>query len=166
MTLKNTSRSKKRTLSDDVVYAHEYLAELQDLTLAAQIRVLREQRGWSQQELADHAGMAQARVSLLESVDYSGRTLSTLRKLAAAFDVGLSVSFVPYFREIWRLEHGSPTMLRVPSREDENNFGIPTTSKSELPLPATPMITQSPVDVANTAGTMAHNVLPTNAMTG
>ncbi len=123
MTSKNTVRSHDHK---DKVFAHAYLAELQDLTLAAQIRVLREQRDWSQQELAEFAGMAQARVSLLESADYSGRTLTTLRKLAAAFDVGLCVSFVPYFREIQRLETGTPVSLRVPSRGKEHKLGIST----------------------------------------
>src|SRR3569833_4729444 len=160
MTSKNTSRARKR--SDEAVYAHEYLAELQDLALAAQIRVLREQRGWSQQELADRAGMAQARVSLLESADYTGRTLSTLRKIAQAFDVGLSVSFDPYFREIRRIESGSAEFLRVPSRADEHNLGTSSTHTSVMKFPGGRQISSQIGVGANTGGVSVHNLLPSN----
>src|SRR5688572_9849104 len=99
-----TSRKKQKTTNKALEYAHAYLAELQDLTLAAQIRVLREAAQLTQGQLARCSGMAQSRVSLLESAEYTGFSLSTLRKLAKALDVGLEVSFAPYYRTVRRLE--------------------------------------------------------------
>jgi transcriptional regulator with XRE-family HTH domain len=62
-----------------------------------QIRALRASKGWTQKELAEKAGMAQGRISLLESVNYEGAVnVKTLVKLANAFDVGLIVRFVPF----------------------------------------------------------------------
>ena len=61
---------------------------------AIQVHALREREGWTQAELADRAGMRQARISLLESLDYEGSVnVKTLVKLAAAFDVALMVRF-------------------------------------------------------------------------
>jgi transcriptional regulator with XRE-family HTH domain len=65
-------------------------------TTAAQIRLMREQRGWSQQELAAKTGMGQARISLLENPNYQNLSLNTLKKVANAFDVALIVRFVSF----------------------------------------------------------------------
>jgi transcriptional regulator with XRE-family HTH domain len=64
--------------------------------IAAQINTMREDRGWTQTELAERAGMAQARISLLEDPDYERASLTTLKRIASAFDVGLAVRFVPF----------------------------------------------------------------------
>lgn len=62
-----------------------------------QIRALRAKKGWTQKQLAKEAGMAQARISILENVSYEGAVnVKTLVKLAAAFDVGLIVRFAPF----------------------------------------------------------------------
>jgi transcriptional regulator with XRE-family HTH domain len=62
-----------------------------------QIRTMRNRKGWTQKQLADRAGMAQGRISLLESVNYEGAVnVKTLVKLAEAFDVGLVVRFAPF----------------------------------------------------------------------
>ena len=60
-----------------------------------QIRAMQTERGWTQEELGDRAGMKQSQISQLEQRNYSGYTLRTLLRLASAFDVGLQVSFVP-----------------------------------------------------------------------
>lgn len=75
-------------------------------SIGAQIFSLREQEGWTQTELAKRSGMAQARVSLLESASGENFNLNTLKRIAAAFDVALSVRFVP-FSEL--LESATPT---------------------------------------------------------
>lgn len=57
--------------------------------IAAVIRLMRLTREWSQEELADEAGMKPSEISLLES----GRrnpTLAMLQRLADAFDVRCS----------------------------------------------------------------------------
>jgi transcriptional regulator with XRE-family HTH domain len=64
--------------------------------LAFQIKLTREDRGWTQEELGERAAKAQETISLLENPDYGRYTLATLKKLAAAFDVGLAVRFVPF----------------------------------------------------------------------
>jgi transcriptional regulator with XRE-family HTH domain len=110
----------------DAVYAHEYFAELQDLTIAAQIRVIREQRVLTQEELAKLAGISQARISQLEGGDGSVRTLSTLRKLARAFDVGIRVCFAPFMDSLRELERQSPESLRVIPRSEEMTQKAPT----------------------------------------
>jgi transcriptional regulator with XRE-family HTH domain len=61
--------------------------------VAAQIKVLREQRGLSQQELAELVGTQQAGISRLENTNYSAWKVQTLAKLARAFDVRLRISF-------------------------------------------------------------------------
>jgi len=64
--------------------------------ISAQIHALREQRGWTQTDLAREADMAQARISLLESGGAENANLSTLRRIASAYDVALLVLFVPF----------------------------------------------------------------------
>lgn len=61
--------------------------------LPMQISAMREARGWSQQQLAEVLGMTQSAVSRLESLNYGRYSLSTLKRIAAAFDVGLVVRF-------------------------------------------------------------------------
>lgn len=64
-----------------------------DAGVSYQIRELRKQRHWNQTELAERVGMQQERVSTLENPRHPP-TLSTLKKIASAFDVGLTVRFV------------------------------------------------------------------------
>ena len=64
-------------------------------TIASQIYHMREVRDWTQGDLAEKAGMLQPAVSRLER-SVGSASLSTLRKIASACDVGLVVRFVPY----------------------------------------------------------------------
>jgi len=57
---------------------------------------MRESKGWTQAQLAKAAGMKQSRISVLENPDYETMNLLTLRRLARAFDVALSIKFVPF----------------------------------------------------------------------
>lgn len=111
--------SHKDDLLHDPQYAHTYLAELQDITISAQICALREDREWSQQELAQRSNIAQSRISLFEGAEYNGYSLATLRKLAKAFDVGLRVRFAPYYACVRELENSNRDRLSVVSREIE-----------------------------------------------
>lgn len=56
--------------------------------LASRLRSLREERGWSQTELADRADSTQQHVSLLESGAHAP-SLGMLLRLARALDVTL-----------------------------------------------------------------------------
>ena len=57
---------------------------------------MRDREGWSQEALAEKVGMNQNAISRLENPDYGKPTLTTLKRLAAAFDVALAVRFVPF----------------------------------------------------------------------
>ena len=67
-----------------------------NIGLPFQIRALRKQRGWDQKKLADEAGMAQPRISAIEKIGGASLNLETLKRLAAAFDIGLVVRFAPF----------------------------------------------------------------------
>ena len=64
--------------------------------LAFQIRAMHDREGWSQEALAEKVGMNQNAISRRENSDYGKPTLTTLKRLAAAFDVALAVRFVPF----------------------------------------------------------------------
>jgi transcriptional regulator with XRE-family HTH domain len=77
----------------DPEYREVYTDEFLNSKIATQIKVLREQRKWTQEELADRAEMKQERVAVLENVNYESWTLSVLRRFAKAFDLRLDVEF-------------------------------------------------------------------------
>ena len=99
--------------------------------LAHQLRATRDKLGWSQDRLADEAKMNQNAISRLENADYGRPTLTTLKRLAVAMDVGLVVRFVP-FSELVDWVSGTPHLvegltkasLAVSSFSREENEGI------------------------------------------
>ena len=117
------SQRKKELLDElkDKEYRDEYVSSSIDVGLAFQIRALREQRGWIQTRFAKEAGMQQARISVLENPSHSP-TLDTLKKLAAAFDVGLVVKFVPISEVVKRELNLANESLTVPSYDDDPYF--------------------------------------------
>jgi transcriptional regulator with XRE-family HTH domain len=64
--------------------------------IAFQVRGMRARNDWSQQVLADKLKTNQNAVYRLENPSRAKPTLSTLKKVAAAFDVALIVRFVPF----------------------------------------------------------------------
>jgi transcriptional regulator with XRE-family HTH domain len=91
------------------------------MVLPFQIQAIRNQRGWSQEELGDKAGMRRNAISRLESVEYGNLTINTLLRLARAFDCGLLVKFVPFSRLVGEFEDVSPSGLTVDEFEDDRN---------------------------------------------
>jgi transcriptional regulator with XRE-family HTH domain len=89
------NRIKTELVDDfqDKEYAHAFVNSFLNTSIATQIKVLREERKWTQVKLADLADMKQPRISVLEDVYYSNWSIKTLQKLAKAFDVVLTVSF-------------------------------------------------------------------------
>jgi len=80
-------------------YRHAFVSANIDQGIAFQIRVMREKRGWDQKELARRLGIkSQSAVARLEDPSYGKISLSTLKKLAKAFDVAALVKLVPYSR--------------------------------------------------------------------
>jgi transcriptional regulator with XRE-family HTH domain len=96
--------------------------------LAYQLRATRDKLGWSQEELAKRARMNQNAISRLESHNYGKPTITTLKRLAEAMDVGLVVRFIP-FSEMVNWVSGTPyvcngltnSAIAVPSFDDEES---------------------------------------------
>ncbi len=84
----------------DKDYRHGYADEFLNASIATQIKVLREQRGWNQKDLADNTNMKQPRISILENVNYSSWNIKTLRRLAEAFDLTLCVYFESFGKRL------------------------------------------------------------------
>jgi transcriptional regulator with XRE-family HTH domain len=115
------SELKNKQYRDAFVSAHV------DIGIPHQIRILREQREWTQQELADHTGWKQAWIAKIENPNYTGFSLKTLKKLASAFDVAIIVRFVPISNLVkWELEI-SPESLQAVSYEKDPYFKPPVT---------------------------------------
>jgi transcriptional regulator with XRE-family HTH domain len=100
-----------------------------DKKLAFQIRGLRGEL--SQDQMEERVGIKQQVLSRLENPYYGKATLTTLKKIAAAYDVGLLVEFVPFSELAKRvsgtpyIERGySPETLDVPSFEEEEKRGV------------------------------------------
>lgn len=77
-------------------YRDVYIDKQVRVWISRQIRVLREQRGWSQTEFARICGKPQSVISRLEDPDYGKVSLQTLLDIRSAFDVGLQVRFVDF----------------------------------------------------------------------
>lgn len=97
MSLKNRL---KQQLTDRE-FRHAYADEHLNLSIGTQIKVIREQQGLKQAELAAMIGTKQAGISRIESANYAGWSIAVLRRLAEAFDLRLRVSFEE-FGTLWR----------------------------------------------------------------
>ena len=96
-------------------YRTAYAEESLNTFIATQIKVLREQRGWSQEDLANISGMKQERISAIENVNYSSWSVKTLKRLAEALDLNLRVSFGSFGEFVSELERFSRESLEKPS---------------------------------------------------
>ncbi|MBU1664876.1 MAG: helix-turn-helix domain-containing protein [Gammaproteobacteria bacterium] len=101
----------------DKDYAHAYMESHAVSRLAAQVHALRKQRRWSQQQLSERAGIAQERISKIESADFSSLTLATLHKLARAFDVDVRVAFESFSQGVLDVVNLTPKALEVAPRQ-------------------------------------------------
>jgi transcriptional regulator with XRE-family HTH domain len=122
--LKRQAMSKLRKDFEDKEYRHAYADEFLNAWIATQIKVLREQRGWSQEELAENAEMLQPRISALENVNYSSWSVKTLRRLAEAFDLTLRISFESFGNRIKDFSSFDRDYLQRPSFNDDPVFGV------------------------------------------
>jgi len=101
------SKRKKRITTDAVAILFDrlvknkpemeaLLAEAEaEMDVAEQIYNLRTQAGFTQQELADKIGTTASTICRLENADYEGHSLSMLRRIAAALNHRIKLSFVP-----------------------------------------------------------------------
>lgn len=124
-----TSASQKLLESlRDFEYRREFVAERVRSSMAIQVRELREKRDMTQSELGAKLGKTQAWVSQLENPDYGKMTVSTLLKLANAFDTDLEIKFRPFSTTIEALPKQGPEYFIVPSFTEE--YGDPKESEA------------------------------------
>lgn len=113
---------KLRSEFQDEEYRHSYAEECLNTMIATQIKVLREQREMTQSALAGKAEMLQPRLSVMENADYSSWSVSTLKRLARAFDLALSVKFESFSEVILDFEEMSKETLSRPSFDEDPMF--------------------------------------------
>ncbi len=120
------NRRKKELISElkDKEYRDAFVSEHIDTGIPFQILALRNQRGWSQIKLGENVDkdkpMKQEQISRLEDPNYSKFSLSTLKRLASAFQVGLMVRFVPISDLVeWELGLTSDSLKAVSFDEDD-----------------------------------------------
>jgi transcriptional regulator with XRE-family HTH domain len=101
---------------------HLYADESLNTKIATQIKVIREQRGLTQSELAKLSGMAQPRIAVLEDINYSSWSVKTLKRIAKALDVRLAVGFETFSSLIVELENLDRSSLERPSFDDDIFF--------------------------------------------
>ena len=99
-------------------YAHSRMQSNSVNRISAQIYALRKQRSLSQNDLAELTGFTQERISKMESGHFDSLTMKTLNKLAAAFDVNLSIEFNSVSNGIKDIVNLSSASLNVVSRSD------------------------------------------------
>lgn len=100
-------------------YRDGYVAAHVSNTVASQILLLRTAKGWTQVQLAEHAGMRQSRISSLEDPNWENVEVATLRRLASAFDVALTVRFTSFSELAGWSATLSEHKLAVPTYDEE-----------------------------------------------
>ena len=116
-------------------YREAYVDSRLGTSVAFQVAAMREDRGWTQAELAQKMDAQQPLVSRIERGD--SVTLSTIKRIAAAFGVAVEVSFVP-FSEFAKSVVAERLDRHVASFEDdmppvhEATFEIPPSAPDSL----------------------------------
>lgn len=129
-------------LSRSKVVRQRFVESHSAKAIAFQIRAMRRTRDWSQEDLAVASGMTQNMISRLESPEYGRSSVTTLRRIAAAFDVALAVRFVAFSELAEWVATLSPDRMDVRSFDKDNAHGRLTltsrdTSAYYYPTPAT-----------------------------
>ncbi|MEW6674188.1 MAG: helix-turn-helix transcriptional regulator [Thermodesulfobacteriota bacterium] len=120
-----TNREKKALIKrlQNKKHRDAFVSAIIDQTIPFQIRAMRlsKERNWTQKELARRASMKQERISMCENPNYGKLSLSTLKQLASAFDVGLIVRFVP-FSDLVEIESNIDTGSLNPTSFDNDDY--------------------------------------------
>lgn len=115
-------KALKREFIESKEYRHAYADDFLNSSIATQIKVLREQRELRQIDLARVADMKQSMISRLENVNYSSWSIKTLKRLAEAFDVVLTVKFERFKDLVLDADRFSRKSLEVPNFENDPFF--------------------------------------------
>lgn len=131
----NTINNRKTKLIEKLQnkeYRDSFVSSNIDVGVAFQIRALRKQRNYTQKKIAKISGMKQERISALENPSNTPN-ISTLKKIANAFDVGLIVRFIPIGELLeWQINLSNES-LNAPSFNEDHYF---QTKKEEAVIPA------------------------------
>jgi transcriptional regulator with XRE-family HTH domain len=123
----------------DKEYREAYADDFLNTSIATQLVVLREQRGLSQEKLAQEIGTHQAGISRIENVNYSAWNIRTLKKIAFALGGRLKVSIETFGSLLDEAENFSRKALERPSFDDDPAFkeqsAIKETDLEEKKLP-------------------------------
>lgn len=118
----------------DPKYRTAFVASQINISIPFQIKaILRNRPGWTQDTLAARAGMLQPRISDLMTPGKARPNIETLRRIAAAFDCGLMVRFVPFSELMTSAEDFDPTSFNVPDFEHDLGFHKRFTQGNETP---------------------------------
>jgi transcriptional regulator with XRE-family HTH domain len=100
-------------------YRDAFVSEHIDTGIPFQIRALRKQRKLNQKKFENKYGIQQALISRWENPNYSGFTLSTLKKIASLLDIGLIVRFVPISDLVeWELNLNTESLRALSFKDD------------------------------------------------
>ena len=151
----STITERLRKSFQDREYADAYARSALNAYIATQIKVIREQRGMTQEKLAEVAGMKQPRIAVMEDVDYSSWSISTLWRLAQAFHLRLKVSF----EEFGSLPHEINTFDRQ---------SLERTPLEDDPFIAAPVQSQNAEQLRQilAGGNAVYSALGTNVLLG
>lgn len=117
-------KRKKKIFEDlkDREYRDAFVEESINVGVPFQLKALREQRELTQQDFGKISGMKQAFISRLENPNENCPSLTTLKRIASIYDIGLVVRFVPTSDLVkWDLNLDSES-LKVLSYEDDPYF--------------------------------------------
>lgn len=112
---------------------HIYADDFLNTYIASQLKVLREDREWTQRFLAERAGMRQERISVLEDVNYEAWSVKTLKRLAQAFDLRLSIKFESFGSFLTDFDQFNGEILKRPSFEEDPAFNEPVNLPDAAP---------------------------------
>jgi transcriptional regulator with XRE-family HTH domain len=113
-------------------YRESYAESFLNNSLTAQIRLIRDQRGLSQKDLAANIGKHQPGLSRIEDSNYGKWNVATLRQVASALDTWLKVSLEPYGKLVDAALDLSPDTLQRPTFEQDPVFAKRLTSAELL----------------------------------
>ncbi len=113
---------------EDPEYRFAYAESFLNTKLAAQIKILREQRQKTQSELGAAVGTKQSGFSRFEDVNHSVWKTDTLWKIARALDVRLDIAFKTFGSIVDDKEHFTKEAMQCPDFEHDPVFAELTVS--------------------------------------
>jgi len=105
-------------------YREAYVAAHLKRSVPFQVRALRDQRGWSQAQLAERSGLTQGAVSRAEDPDYGNLSFNTVIRLAAGFDVAFVGAFIPFSELGQRVATQNETSVQVLSFDHDSPSAV------------------------------------------